>query len=178
MRRDFIPAVQVRVARCAIGASTLRGQGAPGAVHAARQFLASIDLEPFGVSRPSTFRARLDRATADLQRVMPKGAQAWGTARKALNIFLRDALYTAYLRKRYKLERAESLLEIPLDSITAKRLHAELGSKLPRWPGVRHLTEPVSDVYQEAARRVAVNRRIAPVHLDTYWWGGDREIVP
>ena len=109
---------------------------------------------------------------------MPKGAQARGTARKALNIFLRDALYTAYLRKRYKLERAESLLEIPLDSITAKRLHAELGSKLPRWPGVRHLTEPVSDVYQEAARRVAVNRRIAPVHLDTYWWGGDREIVP
>jgi hypothetical protein len=174
MRRDFIKAVQLRTARCAIGASTLRRQGAPGAVHAARRFLGNLPLKPFGVSRQRTFRSRLDRATVDLQAAMPKGAQAWGTARKALNIFLRDALYTTYLRERYALARAEELLEIPLDAITADRLHAECTTVLPRWPGVRHLTERVSDLYQAEARRVAAGRGIAPVHLDTYWWGGDR----
>jgi hypothetical protein len=133
-----------------------------------------MDLTPFGVSRLSTFRARLDRRTADLQRFMPKGAKGWGTARKALNIFLRDAFYTTYLCKRYKLRRAEGVLEIPLDSITAKRLHEEQTLELPRWPGVRHLTVPVSDAYQEAARHIAYERDIAPIHLDTYWWGGDR----
>ena len=59
---------------------------------------------------------------------MPKGAQAWGTARKALNIFLRDALYTTYLSKRYGLPRAEASLEIPLDSITAVRLREVYGA--------------------------------------------------
>jgi N-glycosylase/DNA lyase len=92
-----------------------------------------------------------------------------------LNIFLRDALYTTYLCDRFALERAEGLLEIPLDSITAKQLQDELGRNLPRWPGVRRLTKAISDVYQEGARRVAAHRGIAPLHLDTYWWGGDRQ---
>jgi hypothetical protein len=131
-----------------------------------------------GVARAATFYPRLDAATAELQRALPSGAQGWGTARKALNVFLRDALYTSYLRDRYRLDRAETLLEIPLDSITAARLGAaDVAGELPPWPGVRHLTRDQSDIYQAVARRVASRMGVAPVHLDTYWWGGDRVAV-
>ena len=106
---------------------------------------------------------------------MPRGARAWGTARKAVDIFLRDALYTTYLRDRYRLERAEKLFEIPLDAITAQHLNQNDGAVLPGWPGVRYLTKPVSDLYQNVAHRIATDRGIARVHLDTYWWGGDRQ---
>ena len=71
-------------------------------------------------------------------------------------------------------DQIEDVLEIPLDSITAERLRGPYRAELPHWPGVRRLTERVSDLYQEAARRLASERGIAPVHLDTYWWGGDR----
>src|SRR4051794_20175554 len=91
MRRDFIQAMQVLTARSAIGASTLRRQGAPRVVASARRFLAQVELKPFGVSRRSLFAARLNSETVRLQNAFPKGARGWGTARKALNIFLRDA---------------------------------------------------------------------------------------
>jgi hypothetical protein len=39
-----------------------------------------------------------------------------------------------YLRDAYALDRAESLLEIPLDSITAERLQKEYArEELPEW---------------------------------------------
>jgi hypothetical protein len=122
MKRDFIRAMQVHTARRAIGPSTLRRQGARGAVKAARRFLGKLELKPFGVGRAELFSSRLDAATTQLQRVLPRGARGWGTARKALNIFLRDATYNNFLRARFSLHRAESLLEIPLDSITAREL--------------------------------------------------------
>jgi len=117
----------------------------------------------------------LDAATARLQRALPTGARGWGTARKVLNIFLRDAAYNDFLRGRFALHRSEALLEIPLDSITAKQLRKTAKShKLPRWPGVSRLTPETSALYQDAARRVAKHRGIERVHLDVYWWGDDR----
>ena len=175
MKRSFIQAMQVRTARCAIGASTLRRQGAPGAVAAARAFLAKLPLRSFGVSRPELFISRLDRATIRLQRALPKGARGWGTARKALNIFLRDAAYNGFLRSQFALHYSEALLEIPLDSITAHELKAAAKPQnLPRWPGVSRLTAQASAAYQEAAQRVARSEGIPRVHLDVYWWG-DRD---
>ena len=172
MKRNFIQAMQVRVARSAIGASTLRGKP-PGRVPAARNFLATLPLKPFGVSSDGLFYRRLDAATKRLQRVLPEGQ--WGTARKALNIFLRDAAYNHFLRHRFALDRSEVLLEIPLDSITAKKLReAEKHRNLPAWPGVSSLKPNTSKLYQDVARRVAKTREIARVHLDVYWWGGDR----
>jgi hypothetical protein len=174
----FLVAMQRRTARCAIGPSTLRGQGAPGAVAAARLYLEALPLRPFGARRATVFRQRLDAATAELQARMPRGARRWGTARKALNIFLRDALYSAYLRDAYRLAPAEPLLELPLDSITARYLALHSPRRaLPRWPGVRNLTPETSDAFQAAARRVAAARGVAVVHLDAYWWGGDRKFT-
>src|SRR5262249_55604340 len=152
----FLRAVQQRCARVAVGASTVRGQRAPGLVQAARAHLATLDLQQFGVSGPALFRRRLDRATERLARSLPLRGRSWGVARKLLNIFLRDALYTSYLREAFRLDRAEHLLELPLDSITAKRLQAEVGrGRLPRWQGVKRVSPAASTELQAAAAAIA-----------------------
>jgi hypothetical protein len=100
-----------------------------------------------------------------------------GLARKFLNIFLRDCFYTTYLAHAYHLERTEELLELPLDSITAKELRkAAPPGQLPRWPGVRKLTKDVSARYQAVALDEARNERMARVHLDSQYWAANREI--
>lgn len=167
---EFLEAVQGRCARVAVSASAARRQGASGVVAAARKHLTHAALREFGTSEPAEFRACLDEATAKLQRRLPSGARHWGLARKLLNIFLRDALYTAYLRDEFHLDRAEALFELPLDSITAGRLREAAGNAVPRWLGVRHLTPADSDEFQAAALECAAGRRIARVHLDAFWW--------
>jgi hypothetical protein len=148
----------------------MRGQAAAGCVDAARSYLTTLALKPFGVSSPTLFAARLNSATVRLQRGLPKGARSWGMARKVLNLFLRDSLYNVYLRERFSLERAESLLEIPLDSITAGRLAGCEGGCDLRWPRLVRLEPATSEDYQQVAAREATRMGLARVHLDAYWW--------
>lgn len=170
----FLPSIQRRAARVSVGASAARGQGAPGLVLAAREFLAVLPLRPFGVSDARLFRRRLDAATRRLQRRLPARGRSWGIARKLLNIFLRDD--TRYLEEAYRLRRAEAHLEVPLDSITAGRIREVVPrGSLPRWSGVRHLTVELSDLYQAAALAEARRHGVARVHLDALWWGGRSE---
>jgi hypothetical protein len=167
----FLHSVQIRTARIAASASATRNQG-EGAASAAREFLAAIDLRQFAVSSGSVLRARLDETTESLLRVLPRQARNWGLARKLINIFLRDALYTTYLCQHYALTKAESWLEIPLDSITAGRLREDAGPRvLPRWRGVKHVTPEANDRYQHHAEKIALGVGVARVHLDTDWWG-------
>lgn len=171
----FLKSIQAYEARAAIPPSTLRGQPT-GTIAATRRFLCDLSLEQFGVARASLFCDRLDVTTESLRVALPKVAQFWGLSRKALNIFLRNAFYNSYLNQRYRLYVAEQLFEVPLDSITAKRLHSCARKKeLPPWTGVMHLGPEQNKLYQEVARRFAEEEGIAPVHLDAYWWGGDRE---
>jgi hypothetical protein len=175
MPRDFIPAVQSKVARVSAGATALRGQQTPGLTDAARSYLATLSLRQFGVSRRTTFDRRLDTTTESLRRALPRGARTWGMARRVLNIFLRNALYDFYLRKKYRLGRAEGFFEVPVDSIVARELRQELGrGLLPRWHGVKYLTPNDNLRYQQAARSSARKLGLPAVHLDTYWWGGSR----
>ena len=167
----LLRAIQHRNARVAIGSSSMRGAGSAGVVRSARAFLSEMPLTPFGTSSESQFRARLDHATDDLKRALPKGAQRWGLARKGLNIFLRDCLYTTYLRDEYDLARAESFFEVPLDSITGARLVKESRGALPPWETVRGLRARTSARYQAVAATLAAEKRIARVHLDAVWWG-------
>ena len=48
------------------------------------------------------------------------------------------------------------------------------GAALTEWPGVKHLTPRESEAYQRTFRAVAQRMRVAPVHLDAWYWGGDR----
>jgi hypothetical protein len=167
----FILALRVRAARTSASASATRGQGA-GVSAAARKFLADLNLRYFARSRRGLFQLRLDRATRRLTSRLPRGSRNWGLARKVLNIFLREVLYTTYLAKFSGIAKAEQLLELPLDSITAKRLREHAGrGQLPQWTGVKHLDKATSNLYQEHARVVAAERRTERVHLDAYWWG-------
>lgn len=167
----FLKAVQSHAARIACGSSATRGQGA-GVVLAGRQFLAQLNLAQFSVSEPLLFKQRLDKATKQLCTAFPPNGQSWGLARKVLNIFLRDALYTTYLADGFRLKTGEANLEVPLDSITARHLCQSAGrGALPRWRGVRHLTPEASARYQACATELAKCHGISRVHLDTYWWG-------
>lgn len=167
----FICALRVRAARISTGASATRGQGR-GVSAAARTFLANLNLRYFATSRRSLFQLRLDQATKRLSASLPAGSQNWGLARKVLNIFLREALYTTYLAKYSRIEKARTLLELPLDSITAKRLREHAGrNQLPRWRGIKHLEKATSEIYQQHAEIVAKERKIERVHLDAFWWG-------
>jgi hypothetical protein len=172
----FLRIVQSRAARIAIGASTVRGRGNTGTVAACRSFLRHLDLAPFGSADGAAFALALNRSTEALQATLPRSAQHWGIARKALNIFLRDALYTTYLDTAYQLRKAESLFEIPLDSITAIQLKRAAGrATLPPWPGVKHLTPSLSAQFQKAAAVEAGKRGLARVHLDAIWWSVGRD---
>ena len=110
------------------------------------------------------------RATRRLQACLPRRAASWGLARKLLNIFVRDSLYTSYLAKKYGLIAMERFLEIPLDSITSKRIRKK-APELPRWLGVKHLSPDTSAAYQAVALLIAKRRHMARVHLDASWWG-------
>src|SRR5438309_2039564 len=117
MDRDFIRHIHIYVARYSVSASAVRGQRAPGLVAAARKYLAEVPLRTFALRSHSRFLRNLDTHTEQLRGALPHGARAWGVARKVLNIFLRNALYTGYLRERYHLDVAEEWYEVPLDSI-------------------------------------------------------------
>jgi hypothetical protein len=110
-----------------------------------------------------------------LRTALPFGARHWGLARKILNIFLRDCFYTSYLVSTFHLDLAESFLELPLDSITAKQLCGVHSSRLLRWPGVKHLTLSMSEQFQIVAADEARKLQIARVHLDAFWWSVARD---
>jgi hypothetical protein len=166
----LVNAIQRRAAVVAIGPSTVRGQLVPGVVNAAREFLDALGLNRFATADAQKFRAELDRATDEMRAALPKGARAWGLARKCLNIFLRDAFYNHYLRESVRIDRATKFYEVPLDRIVAKALRQKSEVRLPRWPGVKHLKPELSDEYQQAAAALSMRMQIERVHLDTYLW--------
>jgi hypothetical protein len=167
--REFIKVIQTRTARVSISASATRGQGS-GVVKSARDYLSEMPLRQLSVSSSKAFRTRLDECTDGLLDALPKQGASWGLARKLLNIFIRDSLYTTYLCDAYNLRKSEGFLEIPLDSITGKKLRESKLIMLPRWPGVKHITPEVSELYQTCATELAKRERVAAVHLDALLW--------
>jgi hypothetical protein len=139
-------------------------------VVAARDALAGLNLERFVVRSEPEFAQELERVTRYMQRRLPEPAR-WGTARKALNIFLRDVLYNTYLARELGFRRVERWLELPLDSYTVKALRGQASAwLLPRWPGVANVDRDDYALYQAAAARVGRERGLARVHLDVFWW--------
>ncbi len=161
---------QVRVAEGAIGPSAMRNQGNRRVVHCARRYLAGVDLTSFVVHREAAFRRKLDWHTEHLRQRLPPRAKHWGTARKALNLFLRDVLYHRYLCDAFRFDRVEAWLEVPLDRYIARGIRRSYLGILPPWRGIIHLRPDESAEFQRAARRIAEAAEIAPIHLDVFWW--------
>ncbi len=167
MKRPTSKIIQRFEAFTAIGASTVRNQGAPGVVNATRKFLSEMDLRSFGAKNKDDFTEALERKTNALQRTLPEPAASWGLARKALNVFLRDCLYNHYLRRDFHLNRAEFFFELPLDRLAVTGLKSQAPVRsLPIWKGVKHLCPRDSKKFQEYASRLAQSKGYARVHLD------------
>ncbi|MBL7205833.1 MAG: hypothetical protein ISS63_16130 [Desulfobacteraceae bacterium] len=167
---DFIPTLQRQVAVLSVGPSALRGQG-KGVLAATQKFLSRVSLARLPKSNPIRFESWLDRQTNRLLDTLPLKSRPWGAARKAINLYLRDALYNQYLCRRFRMNRVESWLEIPLDSAVARGLkQASQRGELPSWPGLKGLTKSVSNQYQEFASELSNRMNIERVHLDIYLW--------
>ena len=174
---DLLKAIQSRTARVAVGASAARGRHNKGVVGAARSHLCAFDLQVWGATARRDFRTTLDAETRRLMQKLPPSARRWGLARKLLNIFVRDCYYSRALHDAYSLHRTGDLLEVPLDSITARQLKRVAGrGRLPRWTGVRHLTPENSELFQKTASQEAQRQGLARVDLDAVWWSQNRDL--
>jgi len=138
MEKPFLEIMQEKVAASAIGPSTIRNRG-KSVIGNTRLFLTQLNLRKFSVKNKASFEKRLNIETNKFKKILSIKARRWGVARKAINLFLRDAFYNRYLSDRFKLERIEYFLEIPLDTIVAKGLREEYnGDKNLPPPGERH----------------------------------------
>ena len=161
-----------RIAMLSVGRSTLRGQGAKGVVSKSREYLSRMRLEDFsGLDTRGEFIHMLNKKTNQLKRGFPGGAQNWGAARKAINIFLREVIYNKHASRYYQLANIEKWLEVPLDSHVAKSIrNTTYGNSLPRWETIKGLTAEVSEEYQAAAQKVANHLGMNRIDLDIYLW--------
>jgi len=174
-RFDLIDRLKARIALLAIGRSTLRNQGAPGMVVAARKYLRKVPLRAFSVTSARRFASVLERHTQALMKRFPRKRKAnknWGAARKALNIFLRDVVYSRLLADHYRLGRVEPWLELPLDSNTYRGLAEDWKGpcEIPRWPRLKNLGRDTSRELQTIAAAIAKSLHTHRVHLDIKYW--------
>ncbi len=168
---EFLELMQRYVANIAISGSTLRNQGAPGVAEAARQFLAELPLNTFLDIQPVNYPGILNQWTEELRTQLPQGAQYWGTARKAINVFLVQVFLNQYLEAHYGLYEFGLVLETPLDSKATRKLRHIAGrSVLPRWSGIIHLTSESSQHYQDFAAEYAGEIGLPRACLDILLW--------
>lgn len=168
---NYARLLQRHVAQLAANGSSLRNQGAPGVVAAARRRLADFNLLRLPRNGSDDFTRHLDQETLQLVECFPEGARNWGAARKVLNLFLRDCLYNFYLRDWHGLGVLEGHFEVPLDSYVAEALHqAPRGDDLPVWRGVKYVNREENALYQEIASEVAEEFGTERVHLDLRFW--------
>ena len=171
MSKQLLQQMQQRTAGVAVVPSAVRGPESKGVLPASREFLAKMDLSSFGTDDRGKFNRVLNRQTRALTAALPARERHFGLARKVLNLFLRECLYNAYLRQAYGLERAETFLELPLDSFTARGVRVRSPkASIPKWLGVRGVTAEASKAYQTRAEELAAEEGFARVHLDLYYW--------
>ena len=168
---DFFQTLQRFVAVESIGISAMRGQ-ITGTMHAAQNYCAALDLSKYSNLTESEFKSKLNEDTEGMldafgfERFRP-----WGTARKALSLFFRSALYNKYLCEKYNLTSIEPYLEIPLDSAVAKGLiKRDTNRFLTKWYGLSYLMKEDSEKYQLIALGEAKKEEINRVHLDIFLW--------
>ena len=174
--KDYIS----RIAETSIGASTLRGHPKE-TIKNVRDYLKTIKLEDFQCKTGDEFGKVLDKHTTALSKKIkaldPK-SEYWGSARKALNLFLGNAAYHAVLRKEYCLDQIEKFIEVPLDNQVANKLVSLAGEKdgLPKWKTIKGLTPENSKLYQDFANKYAKKKGCTRIQLDVIFWRNERTL--
>ena len=168
---DFLSNMQTYVANIAISGSTLRNQGAQGVVAAARKFLGDLALRELVCTEPPQYACLLTKWTTEMRSRLPVNARHWGTARKAINVFMVQTFLNKYLCREFELHRFGDVLETPLDSKAASELRKKVPEpNLPNWNSIKALTEEDSTLYQQAATTLAQRWHIPRACLDTVLW--------
>lgn len=143
----------------------------------ARKFLGGIDLSKFSAPSIKEFTEQLDKETNSLANSFPsEGEGNWGAARKSINIFLRDVLYSRHLCEHFNLARIEPWLEVPLDSYVYKGLSLDSKEALPKWPRIKKLDSEVSGKLQNIATNIAKSLGVSRIHLDVRYWRSEKII--
>jgi hypothetical protein len=179
-KEEFNDLMLKRVANVAISAGTAQKMGPVGTVNSARIFLSEKNNIKTLIEAKDTnsFTEALDITTDKLLQKLPREAahrptgRHWGSARKFLNIFLRDCFYNYDLRNEYTLAKWEPWLEIPLDSHVANGIIKNSAEKddLPPWSTVIGLAKN-SGLYQDAAAKIARDiYKTHRIHLDLVYW--------
>ena len=177
MKQPDIKKIQERIANTSIGPSTLRNQGAPKVAEEARKFLSELPLMELKNITKEEFESWLNNKTEKLRYQLPEGAKNWGTARKALNIFLEEAFYNRFLAEYFGLDKLEAFLGLPLDSYTFEGLKGDKdGNKIdynfPQWPWprIRYISSIQSEALQNYALELASFKSKARIYLDLDYW--------
>lgn len=175
----FETALKVNLTKRSVGTSALRNQVRKGGIGAVHAFLGGLRPRELRALRSrKAFLRWLDARTSELElKVGASHGLQWGSARKALNLWLRDIVYNHHFRSAYGLDRLEPWLEVPLDSHTAAFIRRESEADLPNWTTIVAVTPDFSRCYQEAASEIVRTPRFAhfghPVHLDLAAWRGE-----
>lgn len=177
---DFIDKIHKRISIVSVGASALRNQGASGIVDIARDyFYQSISLDEYieKLSSPDKFSKFLDDHTDQLLKKFPSEGKSWGAARKGLNLFFRETVYSKFISDHYKLptdlgnfNKLTRHLEVPLDFDVATGIYNATNGAIPKWISIKELQKDKSDIYQREALAIAESKNIARVHLDLLYW--------
>jgi len=174
MTKHYVDLLQARTAQLAIGASTLRGQGAPGVVETARAYMKQMQLRRLRRIRSEKgYQRILNNHTGRLSMRFPGRAKGnWGAARKALNIFLRGVVYNRLLCDWYKIRHLEPWLEVPLDSYVINGIKGDKkrDERLPKWKSIKSLNKEDSDMFQQIAKNIARREGVRRIHLDLKYW--------
>ncbi|MBL9154742.1 MAG: hypothetical protein JNK37_19840 [Verrucomicrobiales bacterium] len=176
MNKALETALKENLTKRAVGTSALRNQVRRGGIRAVHDFLCGLQPRELRALRSrKAFLGWLDARTNEMERQVGKShGLMWGSARKSLNLWIRDTVYNHHFRSTYGLDRLEPWLEVSLDSHTAAFIRRESVTHLPRWTTIMAVTPALSGVYQDAARGIVESPRFAylkhPVHLDLASW--------
>ena len=169
MKAKLVQQMQSYVAETCVGASAIRNQGGSGLVQGAREYFKTVDLASIPTDE-SRIGPWLEHHTDALLLKFPVGARKFGTARKALNLFLRSASYNCCLNRAFHLDSVLPLLEVPLDSYAAKHLLTHDPAIATKWVGLKTVTRAEHAKYQLAALALAESWQVLRVDLDVFFY--------
>lgn len=173
-----------RIVNCAIGSSSMRGQGKKNMIQSFRDLAYETDLQAFkkSLSSKESYLEYLDHQTISiLEKLSEPFDVQWGAIRKGLNIVYRDVFYSAFMAASLNLTKSEmSFLEVPLDSFTGKGIiedYNKISTTNLSWHSIRKLTPSMSAELQSYARQIAkeIHGINEPVELDLIYWRRDAD---
>lgn len=165
-----------RIAKTAVNSSSMRKQGPKGTISLIRKYLIEkINLDEIPRSSSKKYLQFINKHTVNIQRNCFKHKHLfWGSARKALNIYLRDSVYCYELCHRYNLIKIKKYMEIPVDKNVFEALKYIVGIEKFKWNSIKRLGKENHSYIQQIAYFLANKLKKYRVDLDVFFWVKDK----